>query len=558
MNHRKTSLWILSLTLLFFLCLALFPEKTVRAAETISSVSVTIEEPAQGGDPDYTPEFPQGAHYYSGDYSTTYFHNDVCWYDTTYGEPDAIAYGSKFEMLCSYQVRIFLTAESGYAFSSSTKATVNDKSAVCEVLDGQLFITFDFPIVPQIIDTVSLTIAEPEAWVGPDYEPELAHPLYYYLAPYSNTYYKNDICWKDTTTGEYLIPDEDVFEPGHSYHVFIYLTPGDHCKFAEELTCVLNGEVIETYNTLAAQLRIDYDFPALRTLLESASATITEPVAGMAPDTSPVLPDGARYTVNGVWMDVTSEQMRFLKPPSIFQVGHTYRLDVYFIPEENCLFSEDAFFQANINGTPPVYRDYEEEINAIHLAYVYGPLAGDGWMKEYGHWFYYENGQRTLGWKKIQGVWYYLDPTTGEMKTGWQKISGKWYYLASSGAMQTGWQKINGKWYYLNSSGVMQTGWQKINQVWYYFNAGGDMVTGWMTINKKTYYFKGNGAMAANEWCGGWWLNADGTWTYKYKASWKQNAKGWWYGDTSGWYAKSCTIKIDNKNYSFDANGYMK
>ena len=84
------------------------------------------------------------------------------------------------------------------------------------------------------------------------------------------------------------------------------------------------------------------------------------------------------------------------------------------------------------------------------------------------------------------------------------------------------------------------------------------MVTGWKTIEGKTYYFKENGAMAAKEWCNGWWLNANGTWTYKYKASWKKNSKGWWYGDTSGWYAKNCTIKIDGKSYTFDANGYMK
>ena len=131
------------------------------------------------------------------------------------------------------------------------------------------------------------------------------------------------------------------------------------------------------------------------------------------------------------------------------------------------------------------------------------------------------------------------------MQTGWQKISAvhnewpdsDWYYFAPSGAMQTGWQKISDKWYYFNSSGVMQTGWQ--------------------TINEKTYYFKSSGAMAANEWCNGWWLNKDGTWTYQYKATWRQNSKGWWFGDESGWYAKNTTITINDKQYTFDANGYM-
>ena len=54
------------------------------------------------------------------------------------------------------------------------------------------------------------------------------------------------------------------------------------------------------------------------------------------------------------------------------------------------------------------------------------------------------------------------------------------------------------------------------------------------------------------------WLNADGSWTYQPRGSWKQSNGRWWYGDTSGWYAKNTTVKIDNKDYSFDASGYLK
>ena len=62
--------------------------------------------------------------------------------------------------------------------------------------------------------------------------------------------------------------------------------------------------------------------------------------------------------------------------------------------------------------------------------------------------------------------------------------------------------------------------------------------------------------MAAEEYRDGYWLNSDGSWTYKYKASWRQDSKGWWYGDDSGWHAKSGSIKINGKKYNFDANGY--
>ena len=102
----------------------------------------------------------------------------------------------------------------------------------------------------------------------------------------------------------------------------------------------------------------------------------------------------------------------------------------------------------------------------------------------------------------------------------------------------------------------MVTGWQKIGEVWYYFESSGAMVTGWKEISGVYYFFKSNGAMASNEYCGGYWLDASGAWTYKHKASWKHDAKGWWYGDDSGWYAKNRTLKIYGKDYNFNASGY--
>ena len=213
-----------------------------------------------------------------------------------------------------------------------------------------------------------------------------------------------------------------------------------------------------------------------------------------------------------------------------------------------------------------------------NLRYYLGDdgIMRTGWQKLSGVWYYFESGGAMVtGWKQISGKWYYF-ASGGAMQTGWQKISGKWYYFASGGAMQTGWQKISNKWYYFKDSGAMVTGWQKISDKWYYFKDSGVMATGWLNLNGKYYYFasggvmqtgwlkindvwyffKPSGVMAAGEWYGGYWLNANGSWTYTYKGSWKQNAKGWWFGDTSGWYAKNCTITIDDKPYTFDANGY--
>lgn len=146
----------------------------------------------------------------------------------------------------------------------------------------------------------------------------------------------------------------------------------------------------------------------------------------------------------------------------------------------------------------------------------------------------------------------------GDALTGWQQASDdNWLYYGEDGNPVTGWQKIKNKWYFFDASGIMQTGWKKSGGKWYYLNpANGQMVTGWKQISKKWYYFKSSGVMAAKEYCKGYWLNKDGTWTYKYKASWKKDSKGWWFGDASGWYAKNQTLKIDDKDYSFNAAGY--
>lgn len=191
--------------------------------------------------------------------------------------------------------------------------------------------------------------------------------------------------------------------------------------------------------------------------------------------------------------------------------------------------------------------------NGVYL----GGQHADGWIKDkLGFWHYYENNVAITGWKRIRGTWYLFN-SKGRMLTGWQKVGSVWYYFQGSGAMVTGWQKIGSTWYYFKSGGAMVTGWQKIGSAWYYFKSSGAMITGWQKIGGKDYFFKSSGAMAANEWVKGyWWINADGTWTYQYKGSWKQDSKGWWFGDTSGWYAKNTTIRIDGKNYKFNASGY--
>ena len=144
---------------------------------------------------------------------------------------------------------------------------------------------------------------------------------------------------------------------------------------------------------------------------------------------------------------------------------------------------------------------------------------------------------------------------------GVRKYNGTWYYVKNLVADYSNKNRFvtwNGNRYYFGSAGTAVTGWKKAGAYWYYMDPSTAAVqTGWKKVGKKTYYFKADGAMAANEWCKGYWLNKDGSWTYKPKATWKKDKKGWWFGDTSGWYAKNCRQTIDGKVYYFNSKGYM-
>ena len=214
------------------------------------------------------------------------------------------------------------------------------------------------------------------------------------------------------------------------------------------------------------------------------------------------------------------------------------------------------FYMALNNGDQYEVSDIKALEGASYLGVFDGALTGTingsyvEVVLEFCRW-----DSVSSGWKEIRGNRYWFD-SDGNAATGWKKISGSWYYFDNDGVMQTGWKKVSGKWYYLADDGVMRTGWQKVSGQWYYLAANGAMQTGWQQIGGVWYFLKSSGAMAAKEWCGGYYLNANGSWTYPYKASWKQNAYGWWFGDTSGWYAKDCTITINGKSYTFNASGY--
>ncbi|MCR5214007.1 MAG: hypothetical protein K6E10_06300 [Eubacterium sp.] len=165
-------------------------------------------------------------------------------------------------------------------------------------------------------------------------------------------------------------------------------------------------------------------------------------------------------------------------------------------------------------------------------------------------------------WKEDSTGWWYENADGSYAYSEW--VDG--YWLSSNGYWQYApvgsWKQDSTGWWYGDTAGY----YEKNADVWidgikYTFDGNGYLVdetgSGWIKDAAGWWYQFDDGSYAANEWIDGYWLGADGYWTYDGIGSWKQDSTGWWYGDTNNWYAKNETVKIDGEEYTFDDRGYL-
>ena len=165
--------------------------------------------------------------------------------------------------------------------------------------------------------------------------------------------------------------------------------------------------------------------------------------------------------------------------------------------------------------------------------------------KRFG-WHVFENGKTAYvdedynpanGFREIDGKLYYFYGHLLPDSAGWYEVDGRWYLVNEKGCVQTGWRKWKGKWYLLGEDGAMKTRWQLVDGKW--------------------YFMRDNGMMLRSEYIQGYWLNKDGSCTYKPVAKWKEDSVGLYYQDTSGYYVRNTKVFIDRNWYLFDKRGYV-
>ena len=120
----------------------------------------------------------------------------------------------------------------------------------------------------------------------------------------------------------------------------------------------------------------------------------------------------------------------------------------------------------------------------------------EGWKKENGLWFYYENGVR------VKNQWRTLKVKLSNGKTVTRK-----FYFRRNGAACTGVQKLNGKYYTFTARGMLNASSSnkiyKVGNNYYCPDKNGVCQTGWIISNGKLYYANKLGRLVHDKTVGG-------------------------------------------------------
>ena len=240
------------------------------------------------------------------------------------------------------------------------------------------------------------------------------------------------------------------------------------------------------------------------------------------PDADDVMVSGGMRQIDGKWY--------YFKDSGALYTGWK---ELGGIDGDGNPFSFWAYFTSNgavqdawkkINGSWYYFED---------IVMLSGGLVQFG---DYEYYYFKDSGAMATGWQKLtddsgETVWLYFTSSGAMKMNGWQKDNGSWYYFQNGGYYAGGLYEISGKYYYFKDSGAMFTGWKYLEGAWRYFGSYGMIINGEVKDGGKQYYIK-NGAMLKN--------------------GWGPNAR--YYG-SDGVMLRNTSRTIDGTYYTFDSNG---
>ncbi len=212
---------------------------TVSAATRIPTAAIiNFTTPAAGKSvaEATTATVPSGSHYHI---------TDTGWYCVT--DDDYLGQSAVFQRNKQYSFGVYLEADDGYEFTSSSTATVNGGTSLIDfdftgyISDAgcyQIWTTAVTPTASGSADVLtSVNVVSRDVPLIDFKVSELADPYVYSDAPYTITGWY----WFDYFA-QTALEDSSVFEEGRRYYLVVTLAPKSGYKFSSSMTYLLNGD----------------------------------------------------------------------------------------------------------------------------------------------------------------------------------------------------------------------------------------------------------------------------------------------------------------------------
>jgi len=342
------------------------PTKDVVICPITDPVSVYTKQPLAGLTPQWDASVITGL-------PANVAFQSIIWYE----DDEIMSVGASFRSGSSYRAKLVLIAQGSYRFPNMTEATVNGSDFSATLFDSNKQVRIDIELgnCPTAISNVELTITAPVEGNTP------AASAY---GPAGSVYgvYSGDVTWMVSDDGRSYttMTSGTKFVGGKYYKVYmdVHLSNNNYTFLVTDRTGSVMPDVTASINSGRATvtkvyeespeeaITLCYDFGICNDyIIEEIHITdIVTPVVGAYPTyTANIRGTGYRvdtsrnsyyddwqndrklyYLKNGIsWWDVTDGGYEYVYENDVFQMGHTYRCEVYVCTESGYEFVMDLY-----------------------------------------------------------------------------------------------------------------------------------------------------------------------------------------------------------------------